>query len=1456
MKSNIGINRKNKIITASIIVGTVVITTLAINVYLRHNVNSKLNDKLAIKDVSNTTLSHTEDADNSFMVDEVMEPVEIQKVNIQTDNTNKSWARNGSNVKVYMKFSDELTVRPTVKIAGQNAVVIDSDLSEYDYIAQYHIADSEKSLSEGNIGFEVSNYSGNNGIVGETVNTTTDGSTVTYDRTKPIIANVNYNEEAGVAKNEEWRRKQKATITATDNLTTNSSEIKFEYEWVKEGEYSTNLTLGINGEEISKSGGTGKYSVYCKVTDLAGNEVHMITDPFYLDNSITKCGGVKVTYNTENGKEYKFIELTDDMGNKYYEGGYITGNNLYIMKQDGEDNESGHKETIYEIYRLNNYGTSEETEIVVGYGTVQDTQILNDGDYKIVVTTKDNALTKDSVQLPNIETKTYILHKGRPNIEFSPNGVQEHTVNVSTRAKIKDTVNSYKSASYAWAKEGEEPTTYKNLSIQSLMNGTTIDFDSDIKDNAKYNLYIKTIDTNENTNITKSESFYVANKVENPGTIGFKLNDESGKEYLEKTYTNKNVFVYIKDQGKDDFGGIIQNTYSIQKDSKTIVGDNTTESTVLKDSGKYTISLKTTNSIGAIKYQNYEVWIDKDKPVVSFTGVGEITESITVEIEDDGICKSEINIDTLKYYWTRSDKTPSLQDFEGTTENGLRGKIADTNSSIRIPSNVSGKWHLWVYAEDNVGNSTLETVEMNFNIDNEPPIAGMLKLTYQDESGEWKEYTTVAKKDENGKIVNEGIFTKHAIRIDLINGYDADSGIKSNTYSITRRNDNKSLATNETDWCTIIASGIYDVKIETTDNRNNKSSREYILKIDKNAPNITFNPNRNNTYAKRHDMTVSVTEPETEAGVKESNTKYVWIGCNPEITEISNREQLLQKLREIQQNIGEASEGDYIRELNKNGIDYIETSIDSESKISTPSEKSGAYYLYVKAEDNLGNKITKMSDSFNIDNIIPTTPNIRATKSQMIGTSLQDVNYYGEKTNQDITVIAENSTSLSGVDKYEYTYITEGGEWTDWKDGTQISTKNGNKIGVAKITEHGRTVVKFRSISELEDGTLLSQETEEFTVVIDKKGPKVTFANCDDGGNGQTQGIQNIKVRVTITDENGINENTLKYKWAKFDTIEDYNELSNKQQDELEYLVEEGTIFKSGEEIPSPVSTSGIYAIIISAEDSFGNKTITYSNYYLLITDKTAPKITFANYDNGQNGCEQSVESIKVRITATDESGINENTLRYSWVKFDTVEKYKELSNKNQQELSEIMGEGMIFKNGEEIPSPGSASGIYAILTSAEDIYKNKVISYSNYYVLNLENDHKVDYQISNEFITKVLPETTSKDFLTNIKKVITGTKYEIFDSKGNKIANEANVTTDSVLKIDNNKQYKIVVIGDVNGDGKMNGLDLARVRLYLVGKLSLNNTFEKAIDINNDSRQNGIDLSKMRLILVGLSKF
>ena len=1547
------------------------------------NITSDLNGRLAVEVESNTVTDYTGNTNECITLASNLvinnTPVELQKVNIQTDNTNKSWARNGSTVKVYMKFSATLAVMPTVKIAGRATSVITSDLSGYDYVAKYHISENENSLTEGNIGFEISGYSSDNGLTGQTKNSTTDGSTVTYDRTKPTITSVNYNEEAGVAKNEEWRRIQKATITATDNLTTDRSRIKFEYEWVKEGSYSSNLILGSNGSPITKNNGTGKYKVYCKVTDLAGNEVYLTTNSFYLDNSVTKCGGVKVTYNTENGNEYKFVELTDDNGNKYYEGGYVTGDKLYIKKQDGSDSESGHKDTTYQVFRIYDYGTREETEVAVGNRTTQDTQILNNGDYKIVVTTRDNALTTNSAQSPNVVTKTYILHKGKSNIEFLPNGISQHTVSVSTRINLKDSVNVYKSASYAWAKEGEEPTTYRNLSIQNLNTGETIYFDSNIKDNGRYNLYIKTIDINGNTNITKSESFYVANKVANPGTIGFKLNDEKGGEYTEKTYTNENVFVYIKDQGRDDFGGTLQNTYSIEKDSNTVVGSNTTEGTILKESGKYTISLKTTNSLGAIKYQTYQVWIDKDKPVITFSGVEDYVKNghISVRIADDGVAKSGINTETMKYYWTRSTRTPSLQDFEGTTENGLRGKITSTSSSINIPTNVSGTWYLWVYAEDNVGNSTISSameIDNDGNvsyIDNEPPIAGTLRLT---DTETWKEYKTTAKVDDKGKIINEGVFTKNYIRIELVNGYDADSGVKSNVYSITRRNDNKVFARNVTDCHTMLESGIYDIKVETTDNKDNKSTREYVLKMDKNAPSITFNPNVNITYAKKHEVTVSITEPETESGVNNSKTQYIWIGYNPEITKISSKEHLLEKMKEIQQKVGEGSENEYIYELNNNGIDYLEATKNSEGKIITPSEKTGIYYLYVKAEDNLGNTTITMSNGFNIDNTIPTTPNIRATKPQLVGTLVQDVNYYGEKTNKDVTVIAENSNSLSGVDKYEYTYVREDGEWSEWKSANQGYNENGAKIGSAVIEQHGRTVVKFRSISELQDGTLVSEETEEFTVNIDKRAPKVTFANYDNGENGSAQNVQSIKVRITATDESGINENTLKYKWIKFSSIEEYKELAETSQDNLEYFVEGGTILKNGEEVPSPKNASGIYAILTSVEDSFGNKNISYSNYYSmvidvtapkvtfanydngengsvqnvqsikvritatdesginentlrynwvkfdtiekynelanknqqelekimgegitfkngeeipspelvsgiyailtsvediygnkvisysnyysLITDKTAPKVTFANYDNGQNGSTQSIQSIKVRITATDESGINENTLRYNWVKFDTIEKYNELANKNQQELEKIMGEGITFKNGEEIPSPELVSGIYAILTSVEDIYGNKVISYSNYYALNLENDEKVNYQITGEFITRVLPETTCRDFSKNITKYITGTKYEIFDSKGNKLDDTDYVTTDSVLKVDSNKQFKIAVIGDVNGDGKMNGLDLARVRLYLVGKLSLNSIFEKAVDINNDSKQNAIDLSKMRLILVGLAEF
>ena len=63
---------------------------------------------------------------------------------------------------------------------------------------------------------------------------------------------------------------------------------------------------------------------------------------------------------------------------------------------------------------------------------------------------------------------------------------------------------------------------------------------------------------------------------------------------------------------------------------------------------------------------------------------------------------------------------------------------------------------------------------------------------------------------------------------------------------------------------------------------------------------------------------------------------------------------------------------------------------------------------------------------------------------------------------------------------------------------------------------------------------------------------------------------------------------------------------------------------------------------------------------YIIKIDKEGPKVTYENTENGENGSKESIEKVKVRPTVVDEAGVENSALKYSWVKFESVEKYNE----------------------------------------------------------------------------------------------------------------------------------------------------------------------------------------------------
>ena len=80
-------------------------------------------------------------------------------------------------------------------------------------------------------------------------------------------------------------------------------------------------------------------------------------------------------------------------------------------------------------------------------------------------------------------------------------------------------------------------------------------------------------------------------------------------------------------------------------------------------------------------------------------------------------------------------------------------------------------------------------------------------------------------------------------------------------------------------------------------------------------------------------------------------------------------------------------------------------------------------------------------------------------------------------------------------------------------------------------------------------------------------------------------------------------------------------------------------------------------------------------------------------------------------------------------------------------------------------------------------------------------------------------------------------------------------MTTGMKIKVvlDNEQiEYETVVKGDINGDGKISLVDLANLKLSMVGKRTLSTASILAGDINGDGKTSLNDLAKLKMYLVG----
>lgn len=571
--------------------------------------------------------------------------------------------------------------------------------------------------------------------------------------------------------------------------------------------------------------------------------------------------------------------------------------------------------------------------------------------------------------------------------------------------------------------------------------------------------------------------------------------------------------------------------------------------------------------------------IDATGPVISFNPNGNTTykksQSSIITVTDEN---SDVDATTLKYKWVRNATYLYESMFDTDSTAFASGDTAT------ISEGSGNDYNLVVIAKDSLGNVTIEKSNP-FYLDNAKPTAPNIDGS-----------------------VGSGDSTNQDVRV-TIGGSTALSGIKKYQYSLdggatwTDINEGESFNLTESGTHRIIARAINN--LDTI----GETLQEYVVTISKTSPVINFNPNGNKLYKRSQSSTITVTHSEE---IDNSSLHYIW----SQSTETPSESEITQK--------------------------YIQ------GETVTKNTDSGVWYIWAMAKDILGNTSITRSEGFYLDNEVPPPPTITSNAPN------------GVYTGEDATVKISGSSSPSGIQKYKYSLDNQV-TWTDGdslvfnKDGIYtiyaVAVNNVGRTGevsdpyvikidktAPKVTgvEEGEKyqkatpviedsteveielrkdgeVVPYKEGDEItEDGEYTIKVTDEFdnstiiNFIIDSTPPTVTFEP-----NGNNTWAKEQSTKVTVTDEYGVDESTLRYKWTQ--SVQVLTE---------ETFMPDSSPFTNGTNITKDGVSGDNWYLWVYAKDLQGNMALVKTARFCLDNGiPPAPDIT-ASVNNGGKSSE------------------------------------------------------------------------------------------------------------------------------------------------------------------------------------------------------------------------------------------
>ena len=124
-------------------------------------------------------------------------------------------------------------------------------------------------------------------------------------------------------------------------------------------------------------------------------------------------------------------------------------------------------------------------------------------------------------------------------------------------------------------------------------------------------------------------------------------------------------------------------------------------------------------------------------------------------------------------------------------------------------------------------------------------------------------------------------------------------------------------------------------------------------------------------------------------------------------------------------------------------------------------------------------------------------------------------------------------------------------------------------------------------------------------------------------------------------------------------------------------------------------------------------------------------------------------------------------------------------------------------------------------------------------------NVFEINYSEHTIFVNSMTQKNINKnDFLSRLRGVVSN--YKILDKNNNNITSSVTNVGTNMSLVNGNETYKIIVIGDLNGDGKINVFDVSMLYNYVRGKTNLDKYTLKAAAIRKQDQIKVADVSKL----------